>query len=371
MAPLHPGYFPFRVQESHQEGQWPNIYRKILAKRETFLFIPVSSIAPLFSLRLGDTTLSTEDPGTECKVQRSPQHQFQRVCSQARCYMFLYDISLLNYSEDGPFAVMATTMLASMSRKQYSSHGTEQITYDILVQESQGHVQIVPAHTTHVPPQKSTHYGLPQSAPGTDDVISHDQHVHNRHLKDMKGELSLCQQILRNPEEFCFDEQQHQSSASNKEVANRTSFIIESRLHQADNDHPMQAIELLAFARSNCKDMLVLSLNKIWPSITLPKMFKKFLVLQFDSEVILVQACHSQSTQIKPTIRMEAVETTSMMTNKGCQEPCKQSRFKVISTTSSVPALAQLYVIKEMSEKVLGDDSNLADNTVDKLYTGY
>ena len=103
------------------------------------------------------------------------------------------------------------------------------------------------------------------------------------------------------------------------EMANRGSIdMIETLLHQADSDHPMQAVELLAFARSNCKDVLVLSLVNICPPITLPKMFNVFLDLRSDSGVIL--AWHFQSIQIKPNTMIPRADRPIGVEQEGVYE---------------------------------------------------
>ena len=72
-----------------------------------------------------------------------------------------------------------------------------------------------------------------------------------RHWKNTEGQLSLFQQILRNPDVFCFAEQQCHTSATEilkvqpdletKEVATwRSLDLIETLLYLADNGHSMQ-----------------------------------------------------------------------------------------------------------------------------------
>ena len=72
-----------------------------------------------------------------------------------------------------------------------------------------------------------------------------------RHWKNTEGQLSLFQQILRNPDVFCFAEQQFHHSAtdilktspdfSNKEVATwRSLDLIETLLYLADNGCQVQ-----------------------------------------------------------------------------------------------------------------------------------
>ena len=74
-----------------------------------------------------------------------------------------------------------------------------------------------------------------------------------RHWKNTEGQLSLFQQILRNPDVFCFAEQQCHTSATkilkvqpdldNKEVATWGSFdLIGTLLYLADIGHSMQVI---------------------------------------------------------------------------------------------------------------------------------
>jgi CCR4-NOT transcription complex subunit 1 len=74
-----------------------------------------------------------------------------------------------------------------------------------------------------------------------------------RHWKNTEGQLSLFQQILRNPDVFCFAEQQCHTSATkilkvqpdldNKEVATWGSLdLIGTLLYLADIGHSMQVI---------------------------------------------------------------------------------------------------------------------------------
>ena len=72
-----------------------------------------------------------------------------------------------------------------------------------------------------------------------------------RHWRNTEGQLSLFQQILRNPDIFCFAEQQCHTSATeilkvqpdleNKEILTwRSLDLIETLLYLADNGHSMQ-----------------------------------------------------------------------------------------------------------------------------------
>ena len=74
-----------------------------------------------------------------------------------------------------------------------------------------------------------------------------------RHWRNTEGQLSLFQQILRNPDIFCFAEQQCHTSATeilkvqpdleNKEILTwRSLDLIETLLYLADNGHSMQVI---------------------------------------------------------------------------------------------------------------------------------
>ena len=79
-----------------------------------------------------------------------------------------------------------------------------------------------------------------------------------RHWKNTEGQLSLFQQILRNPDLFCFAEQTCHSSATeilkvqpdieNKEIATwRSLDLIETLLYLADNGHSLQVSSDLKF----------------------------------------------------------------------------------------------------------------------------
>ena len=146
-----------------------------------------------------------------------------------------------------------------------------------------------------------------------------------RHWKNTDGQLSLFQQILRNPDVFCFAEQQCHSSATeilkvqpdleNKEIATwRSLDLIETLLYLADSGHSMQVAELLAFLPQFCPGLPVLGLLQINPLITLlrrellGKLFKVFLAAHPNSGVILAHAWHSQSIQIKPILMLSMAD---------------------------------------------------------------
>jgi len=165
-----------------------------------------------------------------------------------------------------------------------------------------------------------------------------------RHWKNTEGQLSLFQQILRNPDVFCFAEQQCHSSATeilkvqpdldNKEIATwRSLDLIETLLYLADNGHSMQVVELMAFPRQTCPDVLVLGLLQINPPITLlrqehlQKLFKVFLAPHPNSGVILAHAWHSQSIQIKPILMLSMADWYLKAAQEGDNEHSRLSRI--------------------------------------------
>lgn len=178
-----------------------------------------------------------------------------------------------------------------------------------------------------------------------------------RHWKNTEGQLSLFQQILRNPDVFCFAEQQCHTSATeilkvqpdldNKEVATwRSLDLIETLLYLADNGHSMQVAELLAFPRSNCPDVLVLGLLQINPPITLlrqellGKLFKVFLAPHPNSGVILAHAWHSQSIQIKPILMLSMADWYLKAGQEGDNEHSRLSR--ILDVAQDLKALSMM-----------------------------
>jgi len=165
-----------------------------------------------------------------------------------------------------------------------------------------------------------------------------------RHWKNTEGQLSLFQQILRNPDVFCFAEQQCHTSATeilkvqpdldNKDVATwRSLDLIETLLYLADNGHSMQVVELLSYPRQNCPDVLVLGLLQINPPITLlrqellGKLFRVFLAPHPNSGVILAHAWHSQSIQIKPILMLSMADWYLKSGQEGDNEHSRLSRI--------------------------------------------
>ena len=165
-----------------------------------------------------------------------------------------------------------------------------------------------------------------------------------RHWKNTDGQLSLFQQILRNPDVFCFAEQQCHSSATeilkvqpdleNKDIATwRSLDLIETLLYLADNGHSMQVAELLTFPKNSCPDVLVLGLLQINPPITLlrqellGKLFKVFLSSHANSGVILAHAWHSQSIQIKPILMLSMADWYLKAAQEGESEHSRLSRI--------------------------------------------
>jgi len=165
-----------------------------------------------------------------------------------------------------------------------------------------------------------------------------------RHWKNTEGQLSLFQQILRNPDVFCFAEQQFHHSAtdilktspdfSNKEVATwRSLDLIETLLYLADNGCQVQVNELFAYPRQQCPDVLVLGLLQINPPVTmlrqelLGKLFKVFLAPHPNSQVIITHAWHSQSIQIKPILILSMADWYHKSIAEGDSEQSRLGRI--------------------------------------------
>jgi len=165
-----------------------------------------------------------------------------------------------------------------------------------------------------------------------------------RHWKFPEGQMSLFNQILRNPDIICFAEHQFHTSAteilkvtpdfSNKEIATwRSLDLIETLLHLADSNFEQQVSELFNYPRQHCPDVLVLGLLQINPPITalrrdlLAKLFKVFLSPHPNSQVILTHAWHSQSIQIKPILILSMADWYMKAVQEGDSEQSRLGRI--------------------------------------------
>lgn len=140
-----------------------------------------------------------------------------------------------------------------------------------------------------------------------------------RHWKNIDGQFSLIQHVLKNPDIFSFvDYQFHPVSvdvlkappeADNKEIGTwRSLNLVELLLHMSERGLYPQSQDLFKFPVQHCPDVLVLALLQINPPLTvlrqelLTTLLPLFLGNHPNSAIILHHAWHTQTINIKPTI---------------------------------------------------------------------
>ena len=101
-----------------------------------------------------------------------------------------------------------------------------------------------------------------------------------RHWENVKGQFSLVQQILKNPDIFCFadypchpvtvDVLKAAPEADTKEAQTwRSLNVVELLLHMAERGLHAPVQEIFKWPIQHCPDVLVLALLQIQPPITL------------------------------------------------------------------------------------------------------
>ncbi|XP_066592088.1 CCR4-NOT transcription complex subunit 1 isoform X2 [Prorops nasuta] len=138
-----------------------------------------------------------------------------------------------------------------------------------------------------------------------------------RHWDNVEGQFSLIEQILKNPDIFCFADYPYHSvivdvlkaapESDNKEAQTwRSLNVVELLLHIAELHKPAQ--ELFKWPIQHCPDVLVLALLQINPTITkfrqelFSTLMPIFLGNHPNSAVILHHAWHANNIKIKPII---------------------------------------------------------------------
>ncbi|XP_066906424.1 CCR4-NOT transcription complex subunit 1 isoform X2 [Halyomorpha halys] len=148
------------------------------------------------------------------------------------------------------------------------------------------------------------------------------EHIY-RHWKNTEAQVSFLQQILKNPDIFCFsDHPFHQVAVDilkappeteNKEIASwRSLDLIELVLFLAERGHYQEVQEMLKIPVQHCPDVLVLGLlQTIHPPLATISPFRQeilanlmptFLGNHPNSAIILHHAWHTQNIAVKQII---------------------------------------------------------------------
>ncbi|XP_021921568.1 CCR4-NOT transcription complex subunit 1 isoform X2 [Zootermopsis nevadensis] len=174
-----------------------------------------------------------------------------------------------------------------------------------------------------------------------------------RHWKNADGQFSLVQQILKNPDVFCFADYQFHSVAvdilkappesDNKEITTwRSLDLVETLLYLSDRGLYSQVQEMFKLPIQHCPDVLVLALLQINPPVTvlrqelLTNLIPIFLGNHPNSAIILHHAWHSQNISIKPII-MHAMAEWYI---RGDSDQTKLSR--ILDVAQDLKALSML-----------------------------
>ncbi|XP_049786692.1 CCR4-NOT transcription complex subunit 1 isoform X4 [Schistocerca cancellata] len=140
-----------------------------------------------------------------------------------------------------------------------------------------------------------------------------------RHWKNVDGQFSLIQQILKNPDLFCFADYHYHSvpvdllkappDSDNKDIATwRSMDLVDVLLYLAERGLYAQVQELFKIPVQHCPDVLMLSLLQFSAPVTvlrqelLTSLIPIFLGNHPNSVIILHQAWHSQNVSIRPII---------------------------------------------------------------------
>ncbi|XP_063987616.1 CCR4-NOT transcription complex subunit 1 [Diachasmimorpha longicaudata] len=146
-----------------------------------------------------------------------------------------------------------------------------------------------------------------------------------RHWDNVEAQFSLIQQILKNPDIFCFADYAYHSvtvdvlksapEGDSKEAQTwRSLHVVELLLHMAERGLYGPVQELFKWPIQNCPDVLVLALLQISPPLTalrqelLGTLMPIFLGNHPNSAVILHHAWHVNNTKIKTIIMHSMAE---------------------------------------------------------------
>ncbi|XP_018332618.1 CCR4-NOT transcription complex subunit 1 [Agrilus planipennis] len=174
-----------------------------------------------------------------------------------------------------------------------------------------------------------------------------------RRWKNVEGQFSLIQNVLKNPDVFCFadypflpvtvDVLKTPPEQDNKELANwRSLNLVELLLTIADYGLYPQVQELFKFPLQNCPDVLVLALLQIQGPVTmlrqelLTNLIPIFLGNHPNSAIILHHAWHAQALNIKPIIMHAMAEWY-------VRGDCDQTRLsRILDVAQDLKALSML-----------------------------
>ncbi|XP_015520502.1 CCR4-NOT transcription complex subunit 1 isoform X1 [Neodiprion lecontei] len=140
-----------------------------------------------------------------------------------------------------------------------------------------------------------------------------------RHWDNVEGQFSLVQQVLKNPDIFCFADYPYHSvtvdvlkaapEGDSKEAGTwRSLNVVELLLHMAERGLYGAVQETFKWPIQHCPDVLVLALLQINPPLTilrqelLSTLMPIFLGNHPNSAVILHHAWHANNIPIKPII---------------------------------------------------------------------
>nr|CAD7424776.1 unnamed protein product [Timema monikensis] len=174
-----------------------------------------------------------------------------------------------------------------------------------------------------------------------------------RHWKTVEGQFSLIQQILKNPDVFCFADYPFHSvtvdilkappESDNKEITTwRSLDLVETLLYLADRGLYAQVQEMFKFPLQHCPDVLVLALLHINPPVTvlrqelLSNLIPIFLGNHLNSAIIFHHAWHSQGVNIKPIIMHAMADWYS----RGDNDQTRLSR--ILDVAQDLKALSML-----------------------------
>lgn len=174
-----------------------------------------------------------------------------------------------------------------------------------------------------------------------------------RRWKNIEGQFSLIQNILKNPDVFSFADYPFHSvnvdvlkappESDNKEIATwRSLNLVEILLHISECGFYPQIQELFKIPIQHCPDVLVLALLQISPPVTmlrqelLTNIMPIFLGNHPNSGIILHHAWHAQTINIKPIIMHAMAEWY----NRGEHDQTRLSR--ILDVAQDLKALSML-----------------------------
>jgi len=179
-----------------------------------------------------------------------------------------------------------------------------------------------------------------------------------RPWRNHEGQMTLFQQILRNPDVFNFGDHHHHAVAmevlkhqpenmDNRELSSWKSLeLIDTLLALAESGHNMAVQELFSFPSRNCPDVLTLGLMQINPPMTnfrrelLVANFQVFLGNHPNSGIIFMHAWSSTTIMLRPLIMRAMAEWYGKGLQEGDTEHARLSR--VLDVAQELKALSML-----------------------------